>query len=146
MSKLGNLRRITPFIICFAAFAIPVPVFAHARLLRSLPASGAHVASISVLRLWFSERPVVRLTSVTLHDQNGASFSLSTPQAAIDDQTQILVSTVVALPAGHYTVDWRTMASDGHPSHGQFSFTVLGEPQVSTRPEAQPTSVASGTP
>ncbi len=146
MSKLGNLRRITPFIFFFAALAIPAPAFAHARLLRSLPASGARVASISVLRLWFSERPVVRLTSLTLHDQNGASFSLSTPQAAIDDQTQILVSTVVALPAGHYTVDWRTMASDGHPSHGQFSFTVLGEPQVSTRAEVQPTPVASGTP
>jgi len=144
MSKLKKLRRITPCIV-FLAFATPAPAFAHARLLKSIPASGAHVASISVIRLWFSERPVVRLTSVTLRDQKGATFSLSTPQAATDDQTQILVSTVAALVAGHYTVDWRTVSSDGHPSHGQFSFTVLGEPQASARGEVQPTSVASST-
>ena len=146
MSKLRNLRRIAPCIVFLASFAVPAPAFAHAHLVRSVPASGAHVASISVIRLWFSERPVVRLTSVTLRDQNGATFSLSMPQAATEDQTQILVSAVTALPAGRYTVDWRTVSSDGHPSHGQFSFTLVGEPRVATRSELQDTSAASSTP
>jgi copper transport protein len=146
MSKLRNLRRITPCIVFLSALAVPAPAFAHAHLVRSLPASGAHVASISVIRLWFSERTVARLTSVTLRDQNGVTFSLSTPQAAPNDQTQITVSVLAAIPAGHYTLDWHTVASDGHPSQGQFSFTVVGQPQVSTPGAVQTTSPASSTP
>lgn len=144
MSKLRNLRRITPYLV-FLAFAVPAPAFAHARLVRSLPVSGAHIASVSVIQLWFSERPIARMTLVTLRDQNGTTFSLSTPQAATDDQAQILVSPVAALPAGHYTVAWHTVSSDGHPSHGQFSFTVVGEPKVSAGGEVQSPPVASST-
>lgn len=131
---------------CALIVVIPAPAFAHARLLRSLPASGAHVASASVIQLWFSERTEARLTSIVLRDQNGATFSVSTPQAVANDQTQIVASISSPLPPGHYTVDWRTVASDGHPSHGQFFFTVVGEPAASKRGHAPDTSLAQSAP
>src|SRR5947209_4948063 len=128
----------------------PSPAFAHARLLRSLPASGAHVASVSVIELWFSERTDVRLTTVVLRDQTGATFPVSTPQTAANDRTKIMASVVAALPSGHYTVEWHTVSSDGHPSQGQFSFTVAGEPGATasgtTQATAPVTAPASTTP
>ena len=106
------------------------------------------------IQLWFSERVELRLTSVVLRDQNGAAFSVSTPQAAANDQTQILFPIASALPPGHYTVDWRTVSSDGHPSHGKFSFTILGEaattsqgnaPSKSTGPALTASTTAANT-
>lgn len=104
------------------------------------------MTSASVIRLWFSERTEVRLTSVVLRDQNGATFSVATPQAVPNDQTQIVASIVGALPPGHYTVDWRTVATDGHPSHGEFSFTVVGESAVSTQGDTNAARVAPNAP
>ena len=144
MFAFRNLKRIS-LVLCAGIALKPAPAFAHARLLHSLPASGAHIGSASVIQLWFSERTEVRMTSVTLRDQNGATFSLSTPQAVANDQTHIVASIVGALPAGHYTVDWRTVATDGHPSHGQFSFMVVGEPTVSTYGNAKAAPAAPAT-
>lgn len=128
--------------ICVLLALTPTPAFAHARLLRSLPASGAHVASVSVIELWFSERTDLRLTTVVLRDQTGATFPVSTPQAAANDQAQVIASVVGALPSGHYTVDWHTVSADGHPSHGQFSFTVSG-PAATAAESSQGTAVVA---
>lgn len=128
-----TLRRFLGLLVMLT----PASAFAHARLLRSEPASGSQVSSLSIIRLWFSERPNVALTSLTLRDENGARFSVITPQAAADDPTQVSFSVSTALPAGHYTISWRTVASDGHPSQGHFSFVVSGV-TASSSPALQP--------
>jgi len=121
----------------------PSPAFAHARLLKSLPASGAHVASISVIELWFSERADARLTTIVLRDRTGATFPVSKPQTAANDPTRIMASVVAALPSGHYTVEWHTVSSDGHPSQGQFSFTVAGESGATASGSSQGTALVA---
>lgn len=123
----------------------PAPALAHARLLRSLPTPGAHVSSPSKIQLWFSERPEVRLTSVVLRDQTGRTISISTPEAAANDRTQIVVSINSALSAGRYAVEWHTVSSDGHPSHGEFSFTIVGESPLSAQSTAHAGPVQNGT-
>ena len=103
----------------FTAAAIllaPERAWAHARLKRSNPAAGSSVSSVSAVHLWFSERPVLTMTSVILTDQAGRPVTLGGPETAADDPLEIVLSVPGVLPLGTYTVLWRTAASDGQRS------------------------------
>ena len=104
----------------------PATVSAHARLKRSEPAAGSKVGSSpQLLQFWFSEAPELAMTLISLKDSDGKEFSLGQPQTDRADPLAISIRVLQLLPAGRYTVAWRTAASDGHPSHGSFSFVVL---------------------
>ena len=119
-------------------FLCPVPAWAHALLKRSDPAAGSRVAtSPQLIRLWFSEQPELPMTFISLKDANGREFLLAVPQKDPADPLALSVRVSQSLPAGRYTVAWRTAASDGHPSHGTFGFVVLGEAQLPARTSAQ---------
>ena len=125
----------------------PVTAWAHALLKRSDPAASSTIAaSPQLIRLWFSERPELRMTSVSLTDATGQAFALDTPTA--DPGTQLGISFRVSktLPPGRYTVSWRTAASDGHPSHGSFSFFVAPEAVVTTHRPPQGGTVSASSP
>lgn len=136
-----------PRVACGLILLCPYPALAHARLTRSEPASGTSVESPHFIRLWFSERPETRLTAIALRDERGMSFSVLAPQSESQDPLKVSFAITAILPAGQYTVDWRTVSSDGHPSHGRFSFMVVG---VQSMPGTQSPSVsrapASSTP
>jgi copper transport protein len=72
------------------------------------------------------------MTSVSLTDSSGESFALDALTADPDTQLGLSVRVSESLPPGQYTVSWRTAASDGHPSHGNFSFVVAPEAVVAT--------------
>src|SRR2546423_3279520 len=127
-----------------ALLLCPVPAWAHARLKRSEPSSGAQVGSPQIIRLWFSERPEVALTGVTLTNGSGRVFALGLPQPSAGDPLEVLFAVPTSLAADKYTVAWRTVASDGHPSRGSFTFVVLNEPPTAAF-ESLPPSTASST-
>jgi copper resistance protein C len=67
----------------------------------------------------------VGLASVALNDGTGASVPLSfgpTQQMAARHTI-----TLPALPAGSYTLSWRTIARDGHAMQGSLHFVVSGD-------------------
>ncbi|HJQ11193.1 MAG TPA: copper resistance protein CopC [Gemmatimonadaceae bacterium] len=132
--------------ICALVFLLPLPASAHVRLLRSDPASGSRVASPATIRLWFSERPDLALTSITLRDYKGTTFSVRPPHTTANDLTQLSFPIDSVLLAGHYTVEWRAMSSDGHPSGGRFSFTVTGSPTGVAAPNAAGAAGDTNTP
>ena len=105
---------------------MPVPLLAHAHLVKSLPANGTRVSPApTVLRLWFSETPELALTHITLLSAKGDTVPLG---AVVQDSASVqAVAAVIptTLIAGTYRVRWNTAAADGHPSHGEFTFTVL---------------------
>jgi copper transport protein len=104
----------------------PTPALAHAHLKRSEPAAGSRVTSSpQFIRLWFTERPELSLTFISMKDANGREVSLGPREIDRVDPLMIWVRPVQPLPAGRYTVAWRTAGSDGHPSRGTFSFVVL---------------------
>ena len=97
-----------------------------------------------MIRLWFSEQPELALTRITLRDATGKIFSIGKPESDPSDPLLILVP-LSSLPPGRYTVAWQTAASDGHPTHGTFTFAVLGttppagassQPQTNARDSA----------
>jgi len=71
------------------------------------------------------------MTFISMKDANGKECALATPENDRGDPLTVSVRVSQPLPAGRYTVAWRTAASDGHPSHGTFSFVVLTETAVS---------------
>jgi copper transport protein len=108
--------------------ASPKVAWAHAHLVRSAPAAGARLdVSPTVIKLWYSEAAEATMTTISI---TGSDGSRTSPGAVKVDPNNplLLVATIdVPLPAGKYTVSWRTVAKDdGHPSSGSFTFTVIG--------------------
>ena len=135
--------RTLRLIAALTLFLWPASAWAHAHLKRSEPASGSKVASSpQLIRLWFSEQAELSMTSISLKDANGKEWMLAAPQKDPTDPLSVSVRVSQSLPAGRYTVAWRTAASDGHPSHGTFGFVVLTEAALPTKDSAQVGAVA----
>src|SRR5437762_4685506 len=104
----------------------PARASAHAHWKRGEPAAGSKLrSSPKLIRFWFSEAPELSLTSISLKNSNGKEFPLGPPESDRGDPLAISIRVSQPLSAGRYAVVWRTAASDGHPSHGIFSFVVL---------------------
>lgn len=78
-----------------------------------------------VIRLWFSEKPELSLTKVTLSDSGGTRVPLGAPAPDVDGPLAVSIPIPGALAAGRYTVSWSTAAADGHPSKGHVTFRVI---------------------
>ena len=126
-----------PFAL-LAAMAIaltPAKAWAHAHLKRSEPAAGARLSASPIgIRLWFSEQPELPMTFAALQDSEGKEIPLSQPERGEPGQMQIVFRILGILSPGRYTLTWRTAASDGHPSHGTFSFSVMGSSGIGAGP------------
>jgi copper transport protein len=126
-----TVSRSIPLVLTLTALGLllsPVRASAHAHLKRSEPAAGSKLrSSPQLIRFWFSEAPELSMTSISLKDPNGRQFPLGPPESDRGDPLTISIHVSQPLPAGRYSVAWRTAASDGHPSHGTFSFVVLEE-------------------
>src|ERR1700694_5092657 len=123
MSKALRILVVT------AALLAPARAWAHAQLRRSEPAAGSQLTGPpQVIRLWFSEQPELAMTFASLKDSAGKTFALSSAERETAGQMGIAFHFSSALPAGRYTLSWRTAASDGHPSSGKFTFVVLAAP------------------
>jgi methionine-rich copper-binding protein CopC len=97
----------------------------HLRLERSTPAADSTVAaSPPEIRLFFSEPPQMRGTSVRL--TRGPEALVQTTDAAADgeDPKQVFIRPAEPLTPGAYTVHWRVIAQDGHTQRGTFEFRV----------------------
>ncbi len=124
------LASLTPFARPVAAIAAPAPAYPagaerHLRLLRSDPGDSSSVAAPRAIRLWFSQRPELAVTTVRLTGAAGTvavgkgSFGPGAGTAA-----PVVFPVTGALAAGRYTAAWRTMAPDGHVITGSIAFTV----------------------
>jgi copper transport protein len=82
------------------------------------------------------------MTFISLKDANGKEAVLAGPEKDPSDPLAVSVRVVQSLLPGRYTVTWRTAASDGHPSHGAFSFVVL---EIAGLPATGPASRTTDT-
>lgn len=97
----------------------------HLRLLKSEPAQGASLpASPKSIRLWFSEKPTVVLSSITITGPTGAAVQVGKPHADSSDARMLVTEVAGSLSAGSYTVRWKSASADGHAVRGEFAFKV----------------------
>jgi len=95
----------------------------HLHLVKSTPAANASVTSApDSIRLWFSQAPELKLTTVKLTGPGATAVEL-TPLAK-GDSALVTAGVKGAMAAGAYSVAWRTMSKDGHVVRGTFAFKV----------------------
>jgi len=102
----------------FAAF--------HTHLKRSAPSDGATLGTPpKAVELWFTEKPELAATGITLSTSAGAPVPLA-PLAMSDgsDTAAVVAAVRGTLAPGNYLIRWRTMARDGHPARGTLTFTL----------------------
>jgi methionine-rich copper-binding protein CopC len=100
----------------------------HTQLVRSEPAAHDTLATApKVVKLWFSEKIELKVTTVKLRDTAGSAQALGTPSRAdTEKNAPVIVPIVKALGPGAYSITWSTAATDGHLAKGTISFLVKG--------------------
>lgn len=129
-------RRVLARVAMVAAMAvIPMVVGAaarHLKLMRSMPAANARLAASPVeVKLWFTQRPELTVTSIKITSGTGTAAverALAPLARAAANGAPITAPVGAALAAGHYEVVWRTMARDGHVLNGVIPFDVGAPP------------------
>jgi methionine-rich copper-binding protein CopC len=108
----------------------PLPSFAHARLVRSSPASQAQVAvPPERIELWFSElleegfNSVEVVRAAELAAKHRTNLAQGTPAVDRGDRTHLVVP-VQRLAPGSYAVEWRVLSRDGHSATGRVTFQI----------------------
>ena len=118
--------------LTFALLAI-LPVIAgaaarHLKLIRSEPLANAVLTmSPTQVKLWFTQRPELTVTSIKMKTGTGANAverALAPLARGAPAGSPIVAPVGAALSPGHYEVMWRTMARDGHVLNGVIPFDV----------------------
>lgn len=127
MARALSRRALAVLLLACAPAAAGAAAF-HLKLLRSEPlANQALSLSPTQVKLWFSARPELAVTSIKLKSGSGSTavervLAPLTRGAASD--APITAPVGAALAPGHYEVVWRTMARDGHVLNGVIPFDV----------------------
>src|SRR4051812_32807442 len=107
LSVRHALRRCGFLLGVAAALLTPVPALAHGHLTGSSPAKDAVLAVTPThIRLDFSEKPMLRFTSVQLVDEVAAAVPLGDLRFASDSRHAVTALVLDALHDGVYTVHW----------------------------------------
>ncbi len=100
---------------------LPGVAAAHSELRRSVPATGAVLASPPErIELHFNER--VQVTAIRLFRESGAEIAFPGRRAIREAEAEILPAP--PLEAGAYRIEWRAISRDGHPVGGTIRFAV----------------------
>jgi len=119
------------------------PAQAHDALVSSTPASGAVLPTApSVVELDFTGTPLPLGTEVLVVGPDGDPVSVG---AAEIRETTVVQGLAEALPAGRYTVEWRSTSSDGHALTGASDFTVAAVAGAVPATAAAPGTTAATT-
>ncbi|WP_243226057.1 copper resistance CopC family protein [Microbacterium sp. CIAB417] len=138
-------RPVLPIAIAAAlltALLVLVPTgraAAHDELVSSDPAPGSTVETLpEELTLTFSAALIASEggTAVVVTDAEGNDVADGAPE--IDGAVVIQKLSPDAAIAGEYTVLWQVVSSDGHPTDGEFTFTVASGSTPTTTPSTAP--------
>jgi len=106
------------------SWADPSPAVAHAFLDHATPRVGSTVSPPpSELRLFFTQDLEPAFSTMKVLDEKGAEVDKGDVQVDPHDGALLRVS-LNPLPPGSYTVIWRVISVDTHPTEGDFTFQV----------------------
>ena len=118
-----GLRSTAKLTTLVAGVALAGAAWAHVFPQKQEPGAGATVTSPAQVRVIFDGPLEPAFSSLTVTDASGKQ--VNTEKSAVDQHDAAVMT--VALPtlaAGHYKVNWVAVASDGHRTHGDYSFDV----------------------
>lgn len=122
------LRRTAVALLAVAAAVSVTPTqarpFFHLALSRSEPMKDSTVAAPAALKLWFTEKPTLATSRVSLTGPDGKAIALGKLTMDTAAKAPIVAPVTGPMTPGVYTVKWTTASKDGHAVSGSFGFTV----------------------
>jgi methionine-rich copper-binding protein CopC len=107
---------------------LPVSVWPHAGLLKSVPAQRAVLTRLPArVQLWFNERLEAQFSHLSVWNATGQQVDSRDVQVDVQDAKKLSVG-LPSLPSGAYTVKYRVLSVDGHIVESQFPFSLQGGP------------------
>jgi methionine-rich copper-binding protein CopC len=117
-------RSLATALLVLALTATAASALVHTHLVKAEPGIDAKVKdSPTQVRLWFSERPDVALTSASLFTAD-TTLITEIKLATTDDTLSVGGPVASTLAPGKYIVRWRVAAEDGHVMRGRYAFYV----------------------
>ena len=111
-------------LLATAAFSRPTAAF-HLRLERSDPAADTTIAAApDSIRLWFSERVQINVTTIRLTTAGGDEIETAPAHLGTGVRAPVIAAVRGRGASGRYQVAWQTMSRDGHVVRGAFSYIV----------------------
>jgi len=112
-------------LIAFAAFILAtVPAFAHAVPKAMTPAPDSTVSAPTEISMTFSEELEPKFSVIKLVDSMGMTVSKDSAVLDPKDAKHLTLALPKGLPAGLYTVQWTSSATDGHKLSRSYNFTI----------------------
>jgi methionine-rich copper-binding protein CopC len=137
----GPVRRAAALILTasLAVLLLPAAVAAHADLVTPVPADKSTVAQpVAEVSGTYSEAMTPTGSSLIVKDASGATVAQGTVDPA--KNTRMVARPAAPLGTGSFTVQWTSVATDGHLERGTWTFKVA----ISATPS--PTAVATAAP
>jgi methionine-rich copper-binding protein CopC len=113
-------------IVCclMALWIMPAAALAHAFPDHSDPKVGSTVSGSPMqVRIWFDSDLESAFSNLMVHNMDGKMVDKKDCRVDASDPKLLKVS-VPPLPPGTYLVIWNVVSRDGHPTRGQFMFTI----------------------
>lgn len=129
-----------------AVLAVAAPAAAHDELVSSTPAADEQLTTApEQVVLTFSSNLLSLAensgTAMTVTDPAGKDWVAGDPVVQADTVTVPLEQ---GMPNGDYLVTWKVVSSDGHPTDGQYSFSLTGQDVVANaEPSDEPSTAPS---
>jgi methionine-rich copper-binding protein CopC len=112
------------FVTLVISLLLPAPLWAHAYLVKSVPAQRATLyRAPAKIQLWFNERLERRYSSFSVSEADGKLVE-SIKSTVDDGDAKLISATIKALPPGRYLIKFRVLSVDGHVVQDQFPFTI----------------------
>ncbi|MDQ7909393.1 copper resistance protein CopC [Phytohabitans sp. ZYX-F-186] len=145
---MNRYRPLSAAALLAAALAVAVlpaaPASAHTELKSTTPAAKS-TTTRPVAEVTLTFTGLVKKPGTTVAVTGPDKTSYSSGDAEVLDRT--ITQKVDALPVGAITVAWRTVAADGHPMQGSFTFTNRAAPPTpSAEPSPSPSAVPTTAP
>lgn len=103
---------------------VPTLLWAHAFPDHSEPRVGSAVKTPPAqVKMWFDSELEPLFSMIEVFDAHQNKVDKGDGRVDPSDHTLLEVTLSPLIP-GSYTVSWRVVAHDGHPTEGRFPFTV----------------------
>ena len=110
--------------VIFVILAYPLPVFAHAIMVKSQPEVDSTTAeSPKQVDVWFNDKVGSEYKALAVINSAGQRVDNKDATQETFDQSH-LYTTVTDLPPDTYTVRYRVVSMDTHIVTGKFKFTI----------------------
>jgi copper resistance protein C len=111
-------------LLLIVILALPMPVFAHAIMVKSQPVADSTIAeSPKQVDVWFNDKVGSEYKALAVIDSAGKRVDNKDAAQETFDQSHLYV-TIPQLPPGTYNVRYRVVSLDTHIVTGKFKFTI----------------------